>query len=180
MVWLRIVGLEFSSSSAVKYGSREFDLAPDDPLFVLLRDIINATNAKLFGKPNIPPAKSVAQLETAVLQVTAYLTKGKGKTTSLALLSSHDAMNTQFDNPAQQKSGLNVHGNKLGVVWTMMPSASSLGFDMAGLVRFCEYDIPWWIKQLATPFKLTLRKRAKRNCVGIFTRPRTTVMTIKA
>lgn len=121
-------------------------MAPDDPLSILLRDSIDATNVKLFGKPNIPPAKSVAQLETAALQVTADLTKGKYKTTSLVFSSSHDAMNTQFDDPAQQKSGLDVLGYKLGVVSALMPSASSSDLDMAGLVRFCEYDIPWWIE----------------------------------
>jgi hypothetical protein len=179
LVWLRIVDLKFSSSSTVKDGSLELDLAPDDPLFILLRDSIGATNVKLFGKLSIPPAKSVAQLETAALQVTADLTKGKGKATSLVFSSSHDATNTQFDDLAQQTSGLDVLGNKLGVVLALMPSASSLDLDMAGLVRFCEYEVPLWIKQLASPIKLTLRKGAKRNCVWIFTRPCTTVMRIE-
>ena len=106
-------------------------MAPDDPLSILLQDSIDATNFKLFGKLNIPPAKSVAQLETAAVQVTADLTKGKGKTTSLVFFSSHDAMNTQFDDPAQQKSGLDISGNQLKVAPALIPSASSSDLDMA-------------------------------------------------
>ncbi len=126
----------------VKDGSLELDLAPDNPFFILLRDSIGATNVNLFEKLSIPPAKSIAQLETAALQVTADLTKGKGKATSLGLSSFRDAMNTQFDDLAQQTSGLDFLGNKVGVVLALMPSASSLDLDMAGLIRFCEYEVP--------------------------------------
>ena len=141
LVWLRIVDLKFSSSSTVKDGSLVLDLAPDNLFLILLRDSVGATNVKLFGKLSIPPARSIAQLETTASQVTADLTKGKGKTTSLVLSSFRNAMNTQFNDLTQQTSGLDFLGNKVGVVLALILSTSSLDLDMAGLIRFCEYEV---------------------------------------
>ena len=138
LVWLRIVDLKFSSSSTVKDGSLEFDLALANPLFILLRDSVGANNVKLFGKLSIPPAESIAQLETTASQVTAEKKEGKGKTTSLVLSGFHDIVNTKFDNLAQQTSGLDFLGNKVGVVLALVPSASSLDLNMADLIRFYE------------------------------------------
>lgn len=134
MVWLRIVELKFSSSSTVKDGSLELDLATDDHLFIFLHDSIGATNVKLFRKLIIPPTKWVARLESAILQATADLTKHRGKATSLVFSGFHNAINDPFDELPQQMSGLDVLRDKLGVVLALIPDASSLDLNTAGLM----------------------------------------------